>query len=132
MTRVVIVADRESEMARLATSVDLLDDADVVRLANGRSSVARLVAAAEPSLVLVAELSPRRLTAERLTEIRAAAPDADRVVVAAAGSRWLADALRAGATAVLPGDLGADALAAVLQEVIATKSGGAAPLAHAA
>jgi DNA-binding NarL/FixJ family response regulator len=132
MTRVVIVADRESAKARLTASVELIDGAEIVRVAHGRSSVARLVAASAPSLVLVGELSAHRLMVERLTETRAAAPDADIVVVAAAGSRWLADALRAGATAVLPGDLGARALAAVLQEVMATKSGGAPLLARAA
>jgi len=70
---------------------------------------------------------------DRVSEVRAAAPAATVVVVAGdAGSRWLADALRAGASAVLPGGLGAEALAAVLHEVIASNPGNATELAHAA
>jgi DNA-binding NarL/FixJ family response regulator len=133
MTRVVIVANRGADMARLEASVSALSTAEIVRRANGRSSVAWMIAADQPSLALIAELSPHQLTVERVREARAAAPDADIVVVAAgAGSRWLADALRAGATAVLPGELGVHALAAVLNEVTAPNPGGALPLARVA
>jgi DNA-binding NarL/FixJ family response regulator len=133
MTTVVIVADSGPEMARLTASVNSLRHTHIVRHASGRSPVARLVAAHEPTLVLIGEMSPRRLTFERLTEVRTAAPGATVVVVAGdAGSRWLAHALRAGATAALPGGLGTNALAAVLEEVLAPNPGGATPLALAA
>jgi DNA-binding NarL/FixJ family response regulator len=133
MTTVVIVADRGSDMARLTASVASVRGTEIVRHASGHAPVAQLVAAHAPSLVVLGEMSPRRLTLERLAEVRVAAPQATVVVVAGdAGSRWLADALRAGATAVLPGELGAGALAAVLQELIATNPGGAPELALAA
>ena len=131
MTRVVIVANRGADMARLEASVSALRTAEIVRRANGRSSVAWMIAADQPSLVLIAELNPYQLTVERVRESRAAAPDADIVVVAAGtGSRWLADALRAGATTVLPGELGVRALTAVLKEVTAPNPSGALPLAR--
>jgi DNA-binding NarL/FixJ family response regulator len=124
MTRVVIVSDHGDAMARLETAIAALADAELVRRLSGRSPVARIIEAHEPSLVLIAELSPHQLTVERLREARAAAPDAKVVVMAASSrSRWLADALRAGATAVLPGGLSAQALAAVLQEVLAPDPG---------
>ena len=124
MTRIAIVANRGADMARLEASVLALRTAEVVRRANGRASVTWMMATDQPSLVLIAELSSYQLTVERVRETRAAAPDADIVVVAAgAGSRWLADALRAGATAVLPGGLSPQALAAVLQEVLAPDPG---------
>ena len=120
-------------MARLEASVSALRTAEVVRRANGRSPVAWMIAADQPSLVLIAELDSHQLTVERVREARAAAPDTVIVVVAAeAGSRWLADALRAGATTVLPGGLGVRALAAVLQEVPAPDPSGALPLARVA
>jgi DNA-binding NarL/FixJ family response regulator len=133
MTTAVIIADRGSDMARITEAVRPLPHTDIVRHANGRSPVASLVKAHAPSLVVVGEMSPRQLTMDRVSEVRAAAPAATVVVVAGdAGSRWLADALRAGASAVLPGGLGAEALAAVLHEVIASNPGNATELAHAA
>jgi DNA-binding NarL/FixJ family response regulator len=133
MTTAVVIADRGSDMARLTACVGALPHTPVVRHASGHAPVGRLVRAQAPSLVLIGEMSPRRLTAERVSEVRATAPGATVVVVAGdAGSRWLAEALRAGATAVLPGDMSADALVAVLQEVIASNPGSAVPHALAA
>ena len=133
MTNVVIIADNGNDMARLTASVNGVRHARITRHASGRVPVARLVAAHEPTLVLIGEVHPRRLTFERLSEVRSAAPEASVVVVGAdAGSRWLAEALRAGATAALPGGLGTNALTAVLQEVIASNPGSAFPLALAA
>ena len=133
MTNVVIIADCGADMAGLTASVSALGHARIARHANGRASVARLVAMHEPELVVIGEIRPRRLTFERLSEVRAAVPAASVVIVAAdAGSRWLAEALRAGATAALPGELGTNALTAVLQEVTASTRDHAIPLALAA
>jgi DNA-binding NarL/FixJ family response regulator len=133
MTTAVIIADRGSDMARLTACAGALAHTQVVRHASGHAPIGRLLRAHAASLVLIGEMSPRRLTVERVSEVRATAPGATVVVVAGdAGSRWLADALRAGATAVLPGDMSADALVAVLQEVIASNPGSAVPRALAA
>ena len=123
MTAVVIIADSGTEMARLTTSVGALRNTEIVRHASGRTSVAALIAVHEPTLVVISEMTPRRLTLERLAEVRAVAPQSAVVVVTAdACSRWLAEALRAGATAVVPGELEPRALGSVLREVLATDS----------
>jgi DNA-binding NarL/FixJ family response regulator len=124
MTSVVIVADNGADMALLTSSVNGLRNTEIVRHASGRASIQQLVEAHRPTLVLISEMSPRRVTLERLSEVRAAAPEAAVIVVAAdAGSRWLAQALRAGATAVVPGGT---ALAAVLAEVLSPDPAGVA------
>jgi DNA-binding NarL/FixJ family response regulator len=133
MTSVVIVADSGAEMARLTAAVKALRGMEIVRYASGRTSVARTMAAHAPSLVLIAEMSSRQLTLERLIEIRAASPQSTVIVLAEdAGSRWLGRALRAGATAVLPGALGGRALGAVLEEVMESDTAPATPVAQAA
>ena len=126
MTDVVIVADSGEEMARLTAAVKQVRGMEIVRYASGRTAVARLVAAHAPTLVLIGEMSPRRLTLERLREVRAASPESSVVVLAAdPGARWLAQALRAGAPAVVPGALGSTALGTVLEDVLAPDETGA-------
>lgn len=133
MTSVMIIADSGLEMARLTASVKTLRGAEIVRHASGRASIARQVARHAPSLVVVGEMTPRRLTYERVREARAACPRGTIVVIAAtAGARWLAEALRCGATAVLPVEAGPAALEAVLEEALASDLAGAAPAALAA
>ena len=133
MTSVMIIADSGLEMARLTASVKTLRGAEIVRHASGRASIARQVARHAPSLVVVGEMTPRRLTYERVREARAACPHGTIVVIAAtAGARWLAEALRCGATAVLPVEAGPAALEAVLEEALASDLAGAAPAALAA
>jgi DNA-binding NarL/FixJ family response regulator len=133
MTSVVIVADNGAEMARLTAFVRAVPGMEIVRHANGRTSVAQLVARHAPALVVVGEMTPRQLTFERLGEVRSAGPDSAVVVIAAsAGARWLAQALQAGATAALPHEAGAGALAAVLEEALAPGVTSAVPMALAA
>ena len=119
MTSVVIVADSGHEMARLTASVKALRATEIVRYASGRTSVAGLVAGLQPSLVLIGEMAQPIRALERLAETRAACPQSKVVVLAAdSGARWLARALRAGAAAVIPGDLDAKAVGTVLQDVL--------------
>ena len=49
------------------------------------------------------------------------------VLTADPGARWLVRALRAGASAVVPGELSPAALATVLHEVLASEAAGALP-----
>jgi DNA-binding NarL/FixJ family response regulator len=132
MTSAVIVADDAADLARLTVPVAALADVDVVRVTSGHTSVGRLMASHQPALVVIGELSPQRLALERLAEIRATAPRAAVVVLAPAGSRWLGEALRAGAAAVVPGAPSARALTAVLRDVLAPDSSGVASVASAA
>jgi DNA-binding NarL/FixJ family response regulator len=119
MTSVVIIADSGAEMARLTATVHAAPGLVLVRHASGRVPVASIVADHQPSLVVLGEMSPRRLVLERLAEIRRVSPDSRIVVVAEdADARWLGSALGAGATAVVPGGPSADALGTVLKEVL--------------
>jgi DNA-binding NarL/FixJ family response regulator len=133
MTSVVIIADTGAEMARLTTHVHAARGMTLVRHASGRVSVAGIVADHTPSLILLGEMSPRRLVLERLAEIRRASPSSKVVVVAAdADARWLGNALGAGATAVVPGGPSSGALSTVIREVLDSDVGDAVALAHAA
>ena len=133
MTSVVIIADNGAELARLTASVQRIRGAEIIRHASGRASVARLLAQYAPSLVVMGEMTPRRLTFERIREARSASPQSTIVVIAAtAGARWLAEALQSGATAALPVEAGAAALEALLEEPPTSDHAGAAPAALAA
>jgi DNA-binding NarL/FixJ family response regulator len=133
MTSVVVIADSGAEMARLTAHVHAARGMTLVRHASGRASVSRIVADHTPTLVLLGEMSPRRLVLERLAEIRSASPASKVVVVASeADARWLAAALGAGASAVVPGGPSSKALGTVLQEVLDTDASEAPLLAQAA
>jgi DNA-binding NarL/FixJ family response regulator len=133
MTSVVVIADSGAEMARLTAHVNAARGMTLVRHANGRASVARIVGDHSPSLVVLGEMSPRRLVLDRLAEIRDTSPSSKVVVVAAdSDARWLGVALSAGASAVVPGGPSGNALGTVLQEVLDSDAGGALPLPHAA
>lgn len=133
MTSVVVIADSGAEMARLTAHVHAARGMTLVRHASGRVPVAHIVGDHSPTLVVLSEMSPRRLVLDRLAEIRTASPTSKVVVVAAdADARWLGAALSAGATAVVPGGPSGNALGTVLQEVLDCDMAEAMPLAHAA
>jgi len=133
MTSVVIIADSGGDMARLTAIVDAARGLVLLRHASGRVQVADIVADHRPSVILLGELSPRRLVLERLAEIRRSSPESKVVVVARdPDARWLGIALGAGASAVVPGGPSAQAIGTVLQEVLDSDTAGAAPIAQAA
>jgi chemotaxis response regulator CheB len=112
MTTVVIIADRGAEMARLTAHVHAARGMTLVRHASGRVPVARIVADHRPSVVLLGEMSPRRLVRERLAEVRRSSPESAVIVV--------------------PGGMSAKALEIVLHEVLDSNTSGAPALAQAA
>lgn len=133
MTSVVIIADSGADMARLTAIVGAARGMVLLRHASGRVQVSDLVADHRPSLVLLGELSPRRLVLERLAEVRRSSPDSKVVVVATdPDARWLGVALGAGASAVVPGGPSARAIGTVLQEVLDSETAGGHELAQAA
>jgi DNA-binding NarL/FixJ family response regulator len=116
---VVLVADNGAAMEAMTRSVSTLQRVDIVRHCHGHSSIAPALARFAPDLVLVDEMDWPRLALQRIAEIRATLPDA-RVVVRAARPEagWLGDALRAGASAVVPATAGPETLGLVLAEVV--------------
>jgi len=119
--RALVVADSGPAMAALTGTLRHMPELEIVRYATGGSPIAALVRATAPDLVLIDELHRREHVLARLAEARREAPDAAAVVLAAEPhAGWLADALRAGAAAVVPGPVGQATLELVLREVLAT------------
>jgi DNA-binding NarL/FixJ family response regulator len=121
MTRALIVADSGPAMAELTQALRRMPEVEIVRYASGRSSITRIARASAPNLVLIDEMHWRDDALARIAEVRREAPGAAIVVLAAGpDTGWLADALRAGAAAVLPGAVDAATLELVLREVLVT------------
>jgi DNA-binding NarL/FixJ family response regulator len=120
MTRVVVVADSGSVMSDLTAAIGSMPGAYIVRHGSGRAPLDRLVAHIEPDLVVIGDLRQPEEALSRLAEVRRAAPAAKVVILSSTPeASWLADALRAEASAVLPGSVAPHTLAIVLREVMA-------------
>lgn len=120
MTRVVIVADSGPVLANLTAAVGTVPGAYIVRHGSSACPLDGLVAPLAPDLVVIGDLLVPDRALARLAEVRRAAPAAQVVVCSSEPeAEWLADALRAHASAVLPGNLEPHTLGQVLREVIA-------------
>jgi DNA-binding NarL/FixJ family response regulator len=129
VTRVVIVADSGATMSALTAAVTAVRGAHIVRYGNSRTRLERLLGPVAPDLVVVGDMRTAASALVRLAEIAATAPAA-KVVLLGDGPevRWLPDALRARAAAVLPGNVEPRVLAIVLGEVITEENASAVPL----
>jgi len=116
---VALVADSGPALEAMTRSVATLGGAHIVRHCHGHSAIGPALKRFAPDLVLIDEMGWARLALQRIDEVRAALPDA-RIVVrsSAPEAGWLADALHAGASAVVPATAGAETLALVLAEVV--------------
>jgi DNA-binding NarL/FixJ family response regulator len=119
---VALVADTGPAMEAMTRSVSTLARVDIVRHCNGRAPIGLALARCAPDLVLVDEMGWPRLAMQRIEEIHATLPHA-RIIVRAERPEagWLADALRAGASAVVPATAGPETLALVLAEVVSER-----------
>jgi DNA-binding NarL/FixJ family response regulator len=119
MISVALVADSGAAMEDMMRSVSSLTRVSIVRHCHGRAPIGRALARFAPDLVLVDEMHWPRLALQRVEEIRETLPHA-RIVVRAERPEagWLADALRAGASAVVPATAGPETLGLVLAEVV--------------
>ena len=119
MISVALVADSGPAMEAMTRSVSTLSHVNIVRHCHGRAPIGRSLARFAPDLVLVDEMHWPRVALQRVEEIRQTLPHA-RIVVRAERPEagWLADALRAGASAVVPATAGAETLGLVLAEVV--------------
>ena len=123
MTRVIVVADSGAALAGLTAAVASVPDAYIVRHASSAAPLDRLVAPLAPDLVLIGDLLVPDKGLARIAEVRREAPLAKVVVLSSSSEAgWLADALRADASAVLPGSLEPHTLGLVLREVLAEDS----------
>ena len=129
MTRVAIVADSGATMAKLTAAVTAVKGAHIVRYGNSRTRLERLLEPAAPDVVVIGDMRTAAGARVRVGEIVATAPAA-KVVLLGDGQevRWIPDALRARAAAVLPGNVEPRVLAIVLDEVIAERVAEPVPL----
>jgi DNA-binding NarL/FixJ family response regulator len=120
MISVALIADSGPALEAMTSSLASVPGVDIVRHCHGHAPIGAGLTRCAPDLVLLDEMHWPRLALRRLDEIHELLPQA-RVVVRAArpDAGWLADALRAGASAVVPATAGPDTLRLVLQEVIA-------------
>jgi DNA-binding NarL/FixJ family response regulator len=129
MTRVVLVADSGSVFASLTAAVGTVPGAYIVRHGSSTGCIDKLVAPLAPDLVVIGDLLTPADALARLAEVRSAAPEAQVVVMSSSPEAgWLADALRADASAVLPGAMEPDTLGQVLREVLAERGAVVQPL----
>jgi DNA-binding NarL/FixJ family response regulator len=121
MIRVVVVADSGAVFAGLTAAVGTVPGAYIVRHASSSAPLDRVLTTLEVDLILIGDLLFPDDALARLAEARRAAPAAKVVMLSSSPeAAWLADALRARASAVLPGQLEPDTLGLVLREVLAT------------
>ena len=122
MTRVIIVADSGPALASLTAAVATVPGAYIVRYGSSTHRLDRLVAPLSPDLVVIGDLLAPEHALASLADVRRAAPAAKVVVMSSTSEAvWLGDALRAQASAVLPGTLDAETLGVVLREVLAER-----------
>jgi DNA-binding NarL/FixJ family response regulator len=125
VTRVIIVADSGPALANLTAAVGEVPGAYVVRHLSSAASLDRLIVPLAPDLVLMGDLVAPEHALARLAEVARAGSSAKVVVLSSTPEAgWLADALRARASAVLPGKIEPHTLGIVLREVLADGSGG--------
>ena len=122
MIDVALVADSGTALEAMTRSVSTLAHVNIVRHCHGRAPITAALMRFAPDLVLVDEMGWPKLALRRIEEIRATLPQA-RIVVRAERPEvgWLADALRAGASAVVPATAGAETLGLVLAEVVSER-----------
>jgi DNA-binding NarL/FixJ family response regulator len=119
MIRTLVVADAGSVLAGMTSTLCRLEHVDIVAYASGRAPVDAVVRAVGPDVVLIDEMRRPGQALERIAEVRAAEPLAAVVgVTDRPDSSWVAEALRAGATAVVPRDLAPETLGLVLGEAL--------------
>jgi DNA-binding NarL/FixJ family response regulator len=114
-----MVADTGAALEGMTRSVSMLPGANIIRYCHGGASIAHALVRFAPDLVLVDEMHRPKLALRRIDEIRELLPHARFVVRAEQPqARWLADALRAGVSAVVPATAGPELLGVVLAEVV--------------
>jgi DNA-binding NarL/FixJ family response regulator len=117
---VALVADSGSAFEAMTNSLASLEQVYIVRHCHGGTPIGRSLKRFAPDLVLLDEMGWPKLALQRVAELRTVVPTA-RIIVRASRPEavWLADALRAGASAVVPRSSGPETLGIVIAEVLA-------------
>lgn len=122
MTLLAIIADGGPALECLTGALAGTAGIDAVRRISSRGSVYAQIERLDPALVFIDEPAWTPLPLAVIREARSAAPTAAVIVRAADPTAdWLADALMAGATAVLPGVVDEATIGRVVIEVMASR-----------
>ena len=123
MISVALIADSGAALEAMTSSLASVPGVNIVRHCHGHMRIGAGLKRCAPDLVLLDEMHWPRLALQRLDEIHQLLPDT-RVVVRTErpDAGWLADALRAGASAVVPATAGPETLGLILQEVLSDRS----------
>ena len=118
MIRALVVADSGAVMSAVTQSLHRLRGVEIVAYASGRARLDAVVRAVGPDVVLIDEMRRSGTAAVRIAEVRDALPSAAVIgLTDRLESSWVIDAMRAGASTVVPCDLDPTTLEAVLREV---------------
>jgi DNA-binding NarL/FixJ family response regulator len=120
MISVALIADNGPALEAMTSGLASVPGVDLVRHCHGHAPVGAVLKRCAPDLVLLDEMHWPGLALRRLDEIRQVLPHARVVIrVARPDASWLADALHAGASAVVPATAGPETLGLILSEVVA-------------
>ncbi len=120
MTRVVFVTSRSATGDAIRLALRQAGPMQVLGYVNGKLPVEAAIKLAKPDLVLVDDMDLPSTAVVRVAETRAAAPQA-RIVVLAADleAEWLAEAMDAGADALVCKAMHASSLGCLVREIAA-------------
>lgn len=120
MTRVVIVTSRSATGDAIRLALRQAGPLQVLGYVNGRVPAEAAMKLAKPDLVLVDDMDLPAAAVARIGEARAAAPQS-RIVVLASDleAEWLADAMDAGADALVCKAMHASSLGCLVREIAA-------------
>jgi DNA-binding NarL/FixJ family response regulator len=120
MNRALIIGDPGAARDEIADTLAATPGIELLGCLSGRRPVAGRIVSLRPAITVLLEPTSTPLPPALIREARAAAPRAVLIVLAAdATPGWVAEALNAGATTVLPATVGAKALGRVVTEIVA-------------
>ena len=120
MTRAVVIGDPGRGRDEVAEALAATPGITLLGSLSGRRMTATSIARLRPAVTLLVEPVSSPLPLALIREARTAAPRAVLIVLAAdATPGWVAEALNAGATTVLPATVDAKSLGRVVAEIVA-------------
>lgn len=120
MNRALIIGDPGAGRDEIADALAAAPRIELLACLNGRRPIAARIAQLRPAITVLLEPVSSPLPPALIREARTAAPRSVLIVLAAdATPGWVAEALNAGATTVLPATVDAKALGRVVTEIVA-------------
>ena len=120
MNRALIIGDPGAARDEIADALASTASIELLGCLSGRRPIAARIASQRPAITVLLEPVSSALPPALIREARTAAPRAVLIVLAAdVTPGWVAEALNAGATTVLPATVDAKALGRVVTEIVA-------------